>query len=122
MCPSLPKCTSQELQILLPQISGLGNYQEKSAGGEPRVLLARRTIFASLRRNICWLVDGLSDEGYGDAFVYSKVGAKKFGAVESSLADDFRRLLVDDFEWIGMGEHAIRFVRHQYGFFCEDST
>ena len=56
-------------------------------------------------------MDGLSDEGFGDAFVYSKVGNRKFGAVESSLSDDFRRLLVDDFELIGKGEHAIRFVR-----------
>lgn len=68
-------------------------------------------VFYERSTGHCWLVDGLSDEGYGDAFVYSKVGSKKFGAVESSLEDDFRRLLVDDFELIGMGEHAIRFVR-----------
>jgi len=58
-------------------------------------------------------VDGLSDEGFGDAFVYAKVGNHKFGAVESSLADDFRRLLATDFELVGKGEHAIRYVRQK---------
>ena len=60
---------------------------------------------------ICWFVDGLSNEGFGDVIVYAKVGNKKFGAVESSLVDDFRRLLESDFGWIGHGEHALRFIR-----------
>ena len=57
------------------------------------------------------MVDGLTDEGFGDAIVYTKVGKKKFGAVESSLVDDFRRLLQHDFQWVGYGEHALRFIR-----------
>ena len=56
-------------------------------------------------------MDGLSNEGFGEVIVYTKVGAKKFGAVESSLVDDFRRLLECDFDWIGHGEHALRFLR-----------
>ena len=31
--------------------------------------------------------------------------------MESSLLGDFRRLLTEDFEWIGWGEHALRFIR-----------
>ena len=65
-------------------------------------------VFFERSTGQCWLVDGLSDEGFGDAFVYAKVGNRKFGAVESSLADDFRRLLITDFELVGKGEHAIR--------------
>ena len=68
-------------------------------------------VFFERSTGVCWLLDGLSDEGFGDAFVYTKVGNKKFGNVESSLSDDFRRLLAEDFSFIGHGEHAIRFVR-----------
>ena len=72
-------------------------------------------VFFERTTGLCWLVDGMSDEGFGDVIVYTKIGKKKFGAVESSLVDDFRRLLRADFDWIGYGTHAVRFVR-QDGF------
>lgn len=43
--------------------------------------------------------------------MYTKVGKQKFGAIESSLVEDFRRLLDCDFEWVGYGQHALRFIR-----------
>ena len=68
-------------------------------------------LFFERSTGICWFVDGMSDEGFGDVIVYTKVGLKKFGAVESSMVDDFRRLLEEDFDWIGHGEHALRYIR-----------
>ena len=53
----------------------------------------------------------MTDEGFGDAIVYTKVGKKKFDAVESSMLSDFRRLLNEDFDWIGYGDHSLRFLR-----------
>ena len=58
-----------------------------------------------------YLIDGVSDQGYGDAVVYVRVTKMKLGAVESTLVDDFRRLLVDDFNLVGRGPAAIRYVR-----------
>ena len=58
-----------------------------------------------------YLIDGMSDQGFGDAIVYSRVTKSRMGAVESTLVDDFRRLLVDDFKLIGRGAAAIRYVR-----------
>ena len=58
-----------------------------------------------------FLIDGMSDQGFGDAIVYVRVTKKKLGAVESTLVDDFRRLLIDDFQLIGRGPAAIRYVR-----------
>ena len=36
-----------------------------------------------------WLIDGVNDEGYGDAVIYSRVGARKAGSVESTLVEEF---------------------------------
>ena len=59
-----------------------------------------------------WLVDGLSDEGFGEAIVYTRICAKKFGSVESTLVDDFKRLVRDgEYVLIDYGEHAVRFCR-----------
>lgn len=58
-----------------------------------------------------YLIDGMSDQGFGDAMVYARICKSKFGAVESTLIEDFRRLLTDDFNLIGSGEAAIRYVR-----------
>ena len=58
-----------------------------------------------------FLIDGMSDQGFGDAVVYVRVTKKKLGAVESTLVADFRRLLIDDFQLIGRGPSAIRYVR-----------
>ena len=60
---------------------------------------------------LCYLIDGMSDQGYGDAMVMARVTNKRMGAIESTLVDDFRRLLVDDFQLIGRGAAAIRYVR-----------
>ena len=63
-----------------------------------------------------WLVDGINDEGYGDAVIYSRVGAKKAGAVESTLVETFvDRLTTDNDEsrWyiLGHGDSTKRFIR-----------
>ena len=59
-----------------------------------------------------WLVDGLTDEGYGEAIVYTRICGRKFGAVESTLVGDFQRLVNDgEYVLVGHGEHAVRFCR-----------
>ena len=59
-----------------------------------------------------WLIDGLTDEGYGDAIVYTRICRRKFGAVESTLVDDFKRLVHEgEYVLVGYGEHAVRFCR-----------
>ena len=59
-----------------------------------------------------WLIDGLTDEGYGDAIVYTRICKSKFGDIESTLVDDFQRLVSDgEYVLIGYGEHAVRFCR-----------
>ena len=58
-----------------------------------------------------YLIDGMSDQGYGEVIVYCRVSKKRMGAVESTLLDDFRRLLRDDFILVGRGDTALRYVR-----------
>ena len=63
-----------------------------------------------------WLVDGVSDQGYGNAVVYSRVGKKKAGVVESTLVDVFvERLQHQDHrqKWffLGYDQQCIRFLR-----------
>ena len=59
-----------------------------------------------------WLIDGLTDEGYDDVIVYTRICKSKFGAIESTLVDDFQRLVSDgEYVLIGYGEHAVRFCR-----------
>ena len=58
-----------------------------------------------------FLIDGMSDQGFGDAIVYARVTKKKMGSVEITLLTDFRRLLTDDFQLIGRGPATIRYVR-----------
>ena len=57
------------------------------------------------------MVDGASDEGEGDVVVHTRVGRTRFGAVESAFDDDFRRLMIDDFMFVGQGQGALMFVR-----------
>ena len=57
------------------------------------------------------MVDGVSDEGDGDVVVHTRVGRTRFGVVESVFDDDFRRLMNDDFMFVGRGEGALMFVR-----------
>ena len=63
-----------------------------------------------------WIVDGINDEGFGDAVIYYRVGSKKAGAVESSLVEVFEERLVapnhkDRWYFIGHGQSTTRFVR-----------
>ena len=60
----------------------------------------------------------MSDQGYGDAVVYCRVGSGKFGAVESTLVDVFKERLShadhsQKFYFIGHGEPAVRFLRKE---------
>ena len=64
---------------------------------------------------LAYYIDGMSDQGYGDAIVYVRISGKKLGAIESTLVDDFRRLLNDDFQLVGRGPAAIRYVRSIFG-------
>ena len=57
------------------------------------------------------MVDGASDEGVGDVVMHTRVGRSRFGAVESAFNDDFRRLMEDDFMFVGHGETALMYVR-----------
>ena len=63
-----------------------------------------------------WVIDGIDDQGFGDAVIYSRVGTVKAGAVESTLLPNFTARLnhVEHRErWyiIGYGDAAVRFVR-----------
>ena len=60
---------------------------------------------------LAYLIDGMSDQGFGEVIVYTRITKKRLGAVESTLIDDFRRLLDDDFILVGRGASAIRYVR-----------
>ena len=62
------------------------------------------------------MIDGVNDEGYGDAVIYYRVGSKKAGAVESTLVNEFQGRLVhrehrEKWYLIGSGDPAIRWVR-----------
>ena len=72
-------------------------------------------VIVEATTGLAYYVDGLSDEGFGDVIVYVRISAKKLGAVESTLVADFRRLLIDDFQLIGRGPAAIRYVRSILG-------
>ena len=65
-----------------------------------------------------WHVDGVNDEGYGDAVIYARVGPTKFGTVESTLVPDFiTRLDADEhcdrWYFLGYGDELIRAIRAQ---------
>ena len=68
-------------------------------------------VFIDKSTGEVFLIDGLSDQGYGDVIVYARVTKKKTGAVESTLIADFRRLLNEDFQLIGRGPAAVRYAR-----------
>ena len=59
----------------------------------------------------CYMIDGCSDEGHGPVMVHTRIGSKRFGAVESAREDDFRRLLQDDFVFVGRGDAALLYLR-----------
>ena len=63
----------------------------------------------------CFMVDGLSDEGLGNVVVHTRIGATRFGSVESAFEADFRRLIQDDFCLVGHGELAMMYLRSVMG-------
>ena len=68
-------------------------------------------VFCEKTTGECYMVDGESDEGDGNVIIHTRVGRTRFGAVESAFDDDFRRLMVDDFIFVGQGEAALMYVR-----------
>ena len=63
-----------------------------------------------------WLIDGVDDQGFGDAVVYSRIGKSKGGTVESTLVPNIvERMNHPDHKqrWhmIGYGSQAVRFIR-----------
>ena len=63
-----------------------------------------------------WSIDGVDDQGFGDAVVYSRVGVAKAGAVESTLLPNFTARLnhpehKERWYLLGSGDPALRFVR-----------
>ena len=68
-------------------------------------------VFCEKTTGECYMVDGESDEGQGNVVVHTRVGRTRFGAVESAFEDDFRRLMQDDFLFVGHGESALMYVR-----------
>ena len=67
-------------------------------------------VFCEKTTGECYMVDGESDEGDGNVIIHTRVGRTRFGAVESAFDDDFRRLMVDDFIFVGQGEAALMCV------------
>ena len=68
-------------------------------------------VFYETGTGIVYLIDGVSNQGYGDVMVYCKVTTKKLTTVESTLLDDWRRLVRDEFEMLGRGPGALRAAR-----------
>ena len=68
-------------------------------------------VFVEKSTGECYMVDGVSDEGEGDVIVHTRVGRTRFGSVESAFEEDFRRLMTDDFMFVGAGQAALMYVR-----------
>ena len=68
-------------------------------------------VFCERTTGECWMVDGSSDEGQGNVIVHTRIARSRFGAVESAFEEDFRRLIGDDFLFVGQGEAAQLYVR-----------
>ena len=63
-----------------------------------------------------WVIDGIDDQGFGDAVIYSRIGASKAGSVESTLLPSFLSRLNHNQHrerWyiLGVGDPAVRWVR-----------
>ena len=57
-------------------------------------------------------MDGVSNEGFGDVMVYTKVTKSKLTTVERTLLDeDWCRLVQGEFQMLGRGPGALRAVR-----------
>ena len=62
------------------------------------------------------MIDGVDDQGFGDAVIYSRVGGKKGGAVESTMLETFLLRLnhashAQRWYILGRGEQVVRFIR-----------
>lgn len=68
-------------------------------------------VFVEETTGLVYLIDGAADQGFGDVMVYARVTKRRLTVVESSMLDDFRRLLDEDFRLIGCGPAAIRYAR-----------
>ena len=68
-------------------------------------------VFCEKTSGECYMVDGQSDEGEGNVVVHTRVGRARFGAVESAFEADFRRLMAEDFIFVGHGEAGLMYVR-----------
>ena len=68
-------------------------------------------VFVEASTGEVYMVDGQSDEGQGDVIVHTRVSRTRFGAVESAFEPDFRRLMRDDFLFVGHGQGAQMYVR-----------
>ena len=63
-----------------------------------------------------WMVDGINDEGHGEAVIYYRVGRTKAGAVESTLLPEFLGRLNstnhrERWYMLGHGQPSIRWLR-----------
>ena len=72
-------------------------------------------VFFERTTGECYMVDGLSDEGDGNVVIYTRIASTRFGAVESTFENDFRRLLGEDFCFVGRGEPALLYLRSVMG-------
>ena len=68
-------------------------------------------VFVESTTGLVYVVDGVADQGYGDVMVYVRVTKRRLTLVESTYLADFRRLLDTDFQFVGHGPAAIRYVR-----------
>ena len=68
-------------------------------------------LFYDTTNGMVYLVDGVSNEGFGDVMIYTKVTKSKLTTVESTLLEDWRRLVQGEFQMLGRGEGALRAVR-----------
>ena len=58
-----------------------------------------------------WQIDGVNDEGYGEAVVYARIGQTRAGSVESTLVDDFVKRLSPECQhlvpsWVWRSKHS----------------
>ena len=88
-------------------------WGEPPATDDPDLPLSRyeEWVFYESGSGVVYLIDGVSNQGYGDVMVYCKVTKMRLTTVESTLLDDWRRLVQGEFEMIGRGPGALRAVR-----------
>ena len=68
-------------------------------------------LFCDVSNGYVYMVDGVSNQGFGDVMVYCRVTKSKMTTVDSTLLDDWRRLVRGDFQMLGRGPGALRAIR-----------